>query len=276
MTDTHPLARIGKGIFRGVPRPMLALISATLAVVLGFDLILPDFVPLLDEAVLAFLLYGSTATLLSRKSVDGRGATEGVKVGRLVKEAEAAAKRVVALGKALGKAGHQVPGMNGLAAVRERTAEECAELRRLDGVLSRKENDPWQVKRELEKLERSVAEAEAEGDMARAQSLEIAIEGAQMHAQQVVQQTADRDKLVMKLRARTGSLSSLEATLVVLEKRGEVPNLPDGLGDGWEPELAAVVRGLREVAVATAELEALAEPAARPGAQGRSRSSNKA
>lgn len=276
MTDTHPLAKIGKGIFRGIPAPLLVLISMTLAVVLGIDLLLPDALPLLDEAVLAFLLYGSMSSLLgSRGKRDTRAVTEAVPVSRLMKEADGAARQLAALARKLRKGGLPVPALDGLSRVRTETSRLTDELRVADAFLSRKENDPWQVQRETERLEKAVAEAEAGGEHQRQSSLQIALEGARMHSRRVAKQSADRDRAVSILRSRTGQLQTLAATLTVIDKQGDIPNLPDGLETGWEPELAAAVDGLREVAVATAELEGVSETEAR-SAQGRSRSSNTA
>lgn len=276
MTDTHPLAKIGKGIFRGIPAPLLVLISMTLAVALGIDLLLPDALPLLDEAVLAFLLYGSVSSLLgSRGKRDTRAVTEAVSVSRLMKEAAGAARQLDALASKLRKGGLPVPALDGLSRVRKETSRLTDELRVADAFLSRKENDPWQVQRETERLEKAVAEAEAGGEHQRQSSLQIALEGARMHSRRVAKQSADRDRAVSILRSRTGQLQTLAATLTVIDKQGDIPNLPDGLETGWEPDLAAAVDGLREVAVATAELEGVPETEAR-SAQGRSRSSSTA
>jgi hypothetical protein len=261
MTDIHPVARASRGIFRGIPAPVLLLISATLFVMLGVDLLVPDLLPLLDEAALAFLLYGSTSSLLGRRSRDAGVATEAVSVGRLLKEVDAAARDVDSLARSLRKAGHPLPALGGLQGLRDRTAADSEALRALDATLSRKENDPWQIEREVGRLERSVAEAEAGGELPRRESLEVALQGARIHARQVGTQSAERDRLVTTLRGRAGRLRTLEATLRVLDTQGEAPDLPQGVGEGWEPELAAVLADLRDVAVATAELDAMAEPA---------------
>ena len=91
-----------------------------------------------------------------------------------------------------------------------------------------------------------------------------------MHADRVAQQAAERDRVVRMLRSISGQLRTLADTLRVVEERDGVPTLPEGLGAKWEPELKAVIDGLRDVAVATAELDALAEqPARRARTRGR-------
>ncbi|MCO4769297.1 MAG: hypothetical protein KDA24_04650 [Deltaproteobacteria bacterium] len=275
MTETHPLVSASRSIFAGMPAPLLAVISVFLVFVLGADLLLPDFIPFLDEAILAFLLYGSSSALLKRRSgsKDLRPATEGISARSLIKETEAQAKSVVSVAKRLRKGGLPVQALEAMPAVQAKVNSLCDELRRVDTFLSRKENDPWQVQRELEKLERQVAEAEAGGETTRLESLQVAVGGARMHTERVAEQTAARDRIVGRLRTLSSQLGTLGETLDLVNE-GDVPRLPESLGVKWEPELAAVLDGLRDVAVATAELDAHAEQetGARPA---RSRSKNR-
>jgi len=265
MTDIHPLARVGKNIFGGMPAPLLLLISMTLTVVLGVDLLVPDVLPLIDEAVLAFLLYGSTSSLLGRRRGAAGPVTEAIPAKRLVKEANAVASDLAARAKALRAGGLPVRELDGLATLSVSTRALGETLRRADAFLSRKENDPWQVEREVERLERAVAEAEAGDERARMESLAVALEGARMHGRSVAQQSADRDKAVVALRGRTGQMRTLLETLRVFDTAGDIPHLPDTLGRGWEPELAAALDGLREMAEATAELDEVAQGTGRRG-----------
>ncbi len=268
MTELHPVVRFTNSIFSGMPTPVLAVVTAVLFCVLGVNLLVPDFVPLLDEAVLAFLLYGSIKALRGSGRKGLGPATADVPVRALLKQAEANSREVEDLAKSLRAGGLPVRALEGVRVVRERVAALCEELRRIDGFLSRRENDPWQVQREVAKLERAVADAEAGGERQRLESLQVALQGVRMHADRVAQQAAERDRVVTTLRALSGQLCTLADTLRVVEERDGVPTLPEGLGAKWEPELKAVIDGLRDVAVATAEVNTFAE---KPVGRGRTR-----
>lgn len=265
MTELHPVVRLTNSIFSGMPAPVLVVVTAVLFCVLGVNLLVPDVIPLLDEAVLAFLLYGSIKALRGSGRKELGPTTADVPVRTLLKEAESNGKEAEDLAKSLRRGGLPVRALDGVPTVRERVADLCEELRSIDGFLSRRENDPWQVQREVEKLERAVADAEAGGEQQRHESLQVALEGVRMHEDRVAQQAAERDRVVTALRALSGQLRTLADTLRVVEERDGVPTLPDGLGAKWEPELKAVLDGLREVAVATAELDAYAEEPVRRG-----------
>lgn len=266
MTET-PAVRITDSIFGAMPRPVLLLLTGFLAVALGANLLLPDFIPLLDELILAFLLYGSGSALLRRPGRELRPATENVAARAVIKDARTAADDLRKRGKKLRKEGHPVPALDGVAGVATEVDALAKELTTVDGFLSRKENDPWQVQRELDKLKRAVAEAEAAGEQVRMDSLSVAVEGARMHAERVARSTARRDELVNRLRALAGQMTTLAETLKVVDERDAVPNLPERLGQGWEPALAAVVEGLRDVAEARAELDAMRDAPPRRSAQ---------
>ena len=265
MTELHPVVRLTNSIFSGMPTPVLVVVTAVLFCVLGVNLLVPDFIPLLDEAVLAFLLYGSIKALRGSGRKELGPATADVPVRTLLKEAESNGKEAEDLAKSLRRGGLPVRALDGVPTVRERVAALCEELRSIDGFLSRRENDPWQVQREVEKLERAVAAAEAGAEQQRLESLQVALEGVRMHVDRVAQQSAERDRVVTTLRALSGQLRTLADTLRVVEERDGVPTLPGGLGAKWEPELKAVLDGLREVAAATAELDAYAEEPVRRG-----------
>ncbi len=276
MSKNLPVAALSRGIFRGMPAPLLGLISVTLAVALGADLLLPDVLPLLDEAVLAFLLYGSTSSFLARgRGRDTRSVTEAAPVSHLMKEAALAARELESVAGSLRQGGLPVKALDALEGLGTGTSLLIDELRSADAFLSRKENDPWQVQREMDHLERAVAEAETSGEGDRQSSLQIALEGARMHSRRVAKQSADRDRIVSVLRARAGQFQRLTAILQLVGEGGDIPVLPDDLGTDWEPELRGVIDGLREVAVAAAELDA-ASHAGAGNVQGRRRSSNTA
>ena len=268
MTETPAAVRITDSIFGAMPRPLLFVLTGFLAVALGMNLLMPDFIPLLDELILAFLLYGSGSALLRRPGRELRPATEAVAARSVIKEAKSAADDLRKQGKKLRKEGHPVPALDGVAGVVKEVDSLAKELSTVDGWLSRKENDPWQVQRELDKLERAVAEAEAAGEQVRMDSLSVAVEGARMHADRVARSSAKRDEIVNRLRALSGQMTTLTETLKVVDERDAVPTLPDRLGQGWEPALAAVLEGLRDVAEARAELDAMKDgPRGRRSAQ---------
>lgn len=259
MSDGNPLTRLPKAIFRGMPAPLLLLVSFMLLGVLGVDLLLPDFVPFLDEAVFAFLLYGSVSTLMDKRRArlgGGPGpASEPVPVGKLTKSLEADTKALADRAAKLRADGLPVPALDALGALPGEAKALADEVRRVDGFLSRKEHDPWQINREVERLERQVADAEAGGQTSRMETLQVALEGARMHQREVEEQSAARDAAVTRMQALSSQIATLSETLRVVTDRGEVPALPTSLGAGWDPRLAAVVDGLREAHEAHAELE---------------------
>lgn len=258
MSAPNPLTRLPKAIFRGIPSPLLFLVSLGLLGILGFDLVLPDFVPFLDEAIFALLLYGSVSTLLDRRA--GRlGATgpasEALPVGKMSKALTADVKLLADRAAALRKEGFPLAALDGLASLPADATALVDDLKRIDGFLSRKENDPWQVGREVEKLERNVANAEAEGATGRMQTLQVALEGARMHLAEIQDKAAARDAAAARIQAMSAQVNTLSETLRVVADRGGVPELPASLGKDWEPQFAAVIDGLREVHVAAAELD---------------------
>jgi hypothetical protein len=261
MSAENPLTRIPKAIFKGMPAPLLLLISFMLLGILGFDLLIPDFVPFLDEAVFGLLLYGSISTLLDKRR--GRGqlddapgaASEALPVGKLGRSLENDAKQMAEQAADLLAGGFPVPALSALSELPDDVRRLVDEVKRVDGFLSRKENDPWQVGREVERLERDLAEAEAEGRAGRMDTLQVALEGSSMHQREVADQAAARDAAVARMQTLSSQINTLSETLRVVAERGEVPSLKASLGTGWDPRLAAVLDGMREAHAAHAELE---------------------
>ncbi len=261
MSAENPLTRVPKAIFKGMPAPLLFLISFMLLGILGFDLLIPDFVPFLDEAVFGLLLYGSVSTLLDKRKgrrqlEDAPGAaSDALPVGKLARSLESDAKQLAEQARKLLSGGFPVPALAAMSELPDDARRLADEVKRVDGFLSRRENDPWQVGREVERLERDLAEAEAEGRRGRMDTLQVALEGATMHQREVADQAAARDAAVTRMQTLSSQISTLSETLRVVAERDEVPVLRDSLGTGWDPRLAAVLSGLREARVAHAELE---------------------
>ena len=269
MSATNPLTRLSKAIFRGIPAPLLFFISLGLA----GALLMPDFIPLVDEAVFALLLYGSVSTLRDKRRDRQLGpASEGLPVGKLSKSLDADCAALAARAAELRASGLPVPALDGLARLPDEVKALTDAVRRVDGYLSRKEHDPWQVGREVDRLERSVADAEADGSRGRMETLQIALEGARMLQREVADQTASRDATVAQMQALSSQVSTLSEILRVAAERDDVPAVPLTIGAGWDPRLAAVLAGLREAHAAHAEMEEAVAGGALGAAQRRQRS----
>lgn len=257
MSVENPITRLPKAIFRGMPAPLLLLISFMLV----GSLLMPDIVPVLDEVAFGFLLYGSVSALLEKRkgrrgsALAPAGASEALPVGKLSKRLEADAEQMAKRAAGLLAGGLPVPALGALAQLPDDAQRLADEVKRIDGFLSRKENDPWQVGREVDRLERSVAEAEASGQTARMETLQVTLEAASMHQREVADQTAARDLAVARMQTLASQIATLSETLRVVAERGEIPALQASLGTGWDPRLAAVLDGLRDARVADAELE---------------------
>jgi hypothetical protein len=59
-------------MFTRLPSPAVAIAAAALAVFFVSDVAIPDFLPFLDEAVLAFLFTGAMTELIQRRKARGR------------------------------------------------------------------------------------------------------------------------------------------------------------------------------------------------------------
>lgn len=261
MTETHPLVRIGNSVFSNLPRPVLFLVSIGLVFMLGTDLLVPDMLPFLDEAVLAFLLYGSTSALLKRRQLgDGRPVTESLDSARLSKSLVSEAKELAVEARRLRRGGLPVQALDRIADLPSRAERLTSELKRSDAFLSRRENDPWQVRRGVEKLERAVVDAEVEGEARRRESLEQALEAARMHAAEVRSRSGQRDASVTAIQSLASQARTLLELLRRVEDDGAIPPIPSGMGDGWDADLARVVEELRDARVAGAELDEAMRP----------------
>ncbi len=58
-------------MFTRLPSPVVALAAAALAVFFVSDVAIPDFLPFLDEALLAFLFTGAMTELIQRRKARG-------------------------------------------------------------------------------------------------------------------------------------------------------------------------------------------------------------
>ena len=263
-----------QSFFRGMPDAVLVLASMLFVAVLGLDLLIPDPLPFLDEFALFLMTFGGTGELArryrARRLPSGQDeASSGSSAGSLARpasELRGLTSRVENLaGSAAGLSdswGSAVAGeLRGLASETRTMAEE---LRSHEAFLARTRNDPWQVDRHLVRLDRRVAELEAEGQLVQLREACQERDALRSHKQRVGARIVERQELLARMdrvNAQIGLLSE------------DLRRLVSGSFDGtWaveavarlEPRIRAITGSVRAARDAEAEVEEAVRRRIRP------------
>ena len=162
-------SRVADRLFDHLPTPVLALLCVVTAFAFGVDLLVPDILPLVDEAFLLVVLGGAGSALLERRR---RRSTALDPLAPLTPRGRRTRGELEQAGGALRR---QAEGRMGLsnpavALLVEAEAEVRALRRTLDTAdreLARSASDPWLLRVRLDRAEHAAAGEEDGSDRRR-------------------------------------------------------------------------------------------------------------
>jgi len=254
-------------LFDKLPTPVLALAAMGSVLLMGLDLLIIDPLPFIDEALLLFMTAGSTTELLSRFRSTPRLAAGGEATPRLsrleLRNREAALKSLpvrttalLARARLLESQGHSAVLFEGLESLPEQVAQMRREGAEHSAYFTRKENDLWQIRRQVEHLARAIGRLQMGRPTPKLEQLRAELIGLQEHELKTLARLKASDDLRERLFALSEQVDALADDLANLADDGLVQGgwktalLPD-----LDPRIAGVVRGLEQLAVAEAEIE---------------------
>ncbi len=252
--------------YRSLPGPLVAIVTMAACGVLFLDLLLPDPLFLLDEALLGLLALAGSRELVAR--VDGRrqglGQTvRGPSLSHSAPQMVPADPELRQLRSALSTleaVSARVPGAGSVgarAAVREleRHGESLAtRLSEHDAFLARRDNDPWQVSLAVERKEQRAADLEAGGDTSQLAVATRELAALRSHSASVQARVAERAAELLEVRSLTAQLRSLAQEL----PRG-MAGLSGRLGGSGslDPKIVTLLRSLEASSKADEEVDAV-------------------
>lgn len=254
-----------QSFFRNMSDGVLVMASLFFVAVLGLDLLLPDPLPLIDEFVLFLMTFGGTRELSRRykaKRLDspkGRALAnpEIPTVTRAAAEVRGLAARADKLAASTGDLSE--PWAAGAAAELRALALDVRrmndDLRGHEAFLARTRNDPWQVDRQLARLDRRVVGLEAEGDLGGLKEACVERDEVRAHRQGIEGRIGQRERVVASMERLTRQVDLLSEDL-----RRLVTGSFDGTwavagGGDIEPRIRAVMVEILAARDAEAEVE---------------------
>jgi hypothetical protein len=168
---------------------------------------------------------------------------------------KSATRELAKAAKALRAAGHPGPSLDALVELPDEIRSDIEELKAAEAYLSRKNHDPYQLDRELRKLEILVAEAETEGNERGVSRARQASAATQARRAEVLGRRERRDDLLLSMhRLATQSGALLEDLRAVQAERPGPPFLAEGLPD-LDRRFADVLADLAQTRTAEVEVE---------------------
>jgi catechol 2,3-dioxygenase-like lactoylglutathione lyase family enzyme len=254
-----------QSFFRGMPDAVLVLASAFFVAVLGLDLLIPDPLPFIDEFVLFMMTFGGTGELARRYRARRLASGDAEAVDRsaipaLSKPAAELRGLTARVNNLAGSAGSLSDSWGDAVASELRglatdTRQMNEELRAHEAFLARTRNDPWQVDRQLTRLDRRVVELEVEGQLVQLQEACAERDALRAHRQRIEARIEDRQELLDRLVQLNGQVGLLSEDL---------RRLVSGSFDGtWavaavariEPRIRAITGAVQAARDAEAEVE---------------------
>ncbi len=246
-------------LFGSMGTPLLVLSTMFIVMFAGFDLLLPDPIPLIDEAILVMLMFGGVSELSRRRKL--RAANKPLDP-MAVRNTPADLKSLAARTQAVVEQASRLVGRGAAPQVGVRVRELAAdvramveELRRADAFLARKENDPWLVDRKLTKLGKQAVDLEVRGDDRKLEVARKALAVAQAHRDTVERRVGEREDVMVRMESISAQVDALGEDLgELLRKRHTGRFVTRKLGD-LDPRVADVLTALEANAAAEAEVE---------------------
>ena len=243
-------------------------------ILMGLDLILPDPLPLIDEVFLLFLTGGSTSELIARFRSQRRLPAEAGEQVRLTLGEERAAREVlaslsprvsslIARARLLEEQGYPSRLFRPLQALADQVAERLRFLSDHAGNQARRQNDPWQIRRKIERLEKRVFRLQVGRPTKKLDRLREELVGLKQHeiaTYVAIRAAGNHQQALLTLSQQVDALAEDLARIAaegLTLGGGEVRLKTNELGV-LEPTIAEVGRALTEFGRAEAEVEGVA------------------
>lgn len=262
-------------LFHRLPTPLLSLAAMVSVALMAVDLLLIDPLPLIDEVFLIFLTAGSTSELMARFRSRRRLPPEaGEQVRLSLREQRAAHELLASLphrvtslsarARVLEEQGYPARLFGPLQTLSDQVAEGLRFLADHEGKQARRQNDPWQIRRQIKKLEKRIFRVQTGRPTKKLDRMREELVALKEHeiATYVVIRAAGQRSLA--LAAISDQVDALAEDLTRIAAEGLTPDFPGEsrfktveIG-ALEPTIAQVVRALGEFALAEAEVEGAA------------------
>jgi hypothetical protein len=266
-------------LFHRIPTPLLSLAALASVVLMGLDLILPDPLPLIDEVFLLFLTAGSTSELMARFRSQRLLPPEAGDQIRLSLREERDAKELlaslasranslIARSRVLEEQGHPARLFRPLQTLADQVAERLLFLADHAAQQARRQNDPWQIRRKIEKLEKRIFRVQVGRPTKKLDRLREELVGLKQHeiATYVgIRAAGERKQALLALSVQVDALAEdltrISAEGLTLAAGGTLTLKVSELGP-LEPTIEEVTRALGEFALAEAEVDGAVVPTA--------------
>jgi hypothetical protein len=129
-------------------------------------------------------------------------------------------------------------------------------LRRADAFLVRRDNDPWQSSRKINKLEKQVVDLEVRGDDRKLDIARKALAVARSHRETIGRRVGEREDLLVQLESLAVQIEALNEDLAGMLRGDHAGRFVVRDLGGIDPRISAVVDMLEASATAEAEVEA--------------------
>jgi hypothetical protein len=253
-------------MFAALPAAAVVLLTTGLLGLLALDLLLPDPLFLVEEALLGLLLFGGISDLFRRRrlrapDVPSGRITEVRPAPASVRSLAPRTSALVARFRHLEGVGELVVDGSALAGLGASVQERLDRLRGDDAWLSRKEHDPWQLDRSIRRREEDRARAREDGRSDEVTQLDGRIDELR----------GSRLEVDARLRAREGLLDELDTLSAQVDELAQQLELDvvdaDTLAVSGtvDPAIERLLATAREVAAAAAEVDAAVEQARTAG-----------
>jgi hypothetical protein len=253
-------------LFDKLSTPVLTLAAGASVLLMGLDLIILDPLPFIDEVFLLFMTAGSTSELMARfrgaRSLPGDGGRPRLsrRDQRSAQEAlsslSARTTALIARARLLESQGHSGRLFESLQLLPDRIAQMLRSSRENEAFEARSENDPWQIRRRIAKLDKTISRLQIGRPTPKLERMRAELIELQQHEITTRSRLEASDELRDRLLALSQQVDSLAEDLANLADDGIVQGgwktlaLPD-----LDPAIADVLAALEHLALAEEEID---------------------